>query len=72
MALIRGQRGKRPCPICLVPDTELSNLRVKHPERTMHTTKIKVESVLYLPKTVREETLKPLGLRPVKASIVHY
>ncbi|KAI0033052.1 hypothetical protein K488DRAFT_48524 [Vararia minispora EC-137] len=34
MALIRGFGGKRPCPVCLVPTEELSNLLNRHPERS--------------------------------------
>ncbi|KAI0035349.1 hypothetical protein K488DRAFT_43506 [Vararia minispora EC-137] len=34
MSLIRGFGGKRPCPVCLVPAEELSNLLVRHEART--------------------------------------
>jgi hypothetical protein len=65
MALIRGEKGLYPCPICLVPSDQQSNLSRFHTLRTaVHTQEI-YEAGLKLKATEREELLKSEGLRNV-------
>ncbi|KIP01685.1 hypothetical protein PHLGIDRAFT_80257, partial [Phlebiopsis gigantea 11061_1 CR5-6] len=64
MALIRGNMGKCPCPICEVPDTELLNLRKKWPERNP----IEIEKLItqkYKHSSDKEKLLQAKGLRPI-------
>ncbi|KAI0091220.1 hypothetical protein BDY19DRAFT_934569 [Irpex rosettiformis] len=63
-ALIRGLHGNKPCPICLVPRGELSDLTVVHRERQEEHVQKLVETVEG--KGAKEEKLKPLGLRAVR------
>ena len=70
MALIRGPKGKCPCPICTIPIDKLSDLRAVYPLRTTEGTQQKVRAVIgkKLTKARREAILKPEGLRPVIVS----
>ena len=43
MALIRGIGSSTPCPVCLVPSNQLSNLSVSFPLRTKETMKERYE-----------------------------
>ena len=61
MALIRGHRGKCPCPICLVPNTALSDLHTRWPERDPD----KIQAILRLNSPEKEEILQAQGLRPI-------
>lgn len=65
MTLIRGVRGKCPCPICVVPLEELHDLLKTFPIRT---TQRAIEGCeAYSKKNSHgEEILKALGLRPVQ------
>ncbi|KAG2145458.1 uncharacterized protein EDB93DRAFT_1241120 [Suillus bovinus] len=70
MSLIHGVMGKFPCPICLVPFTELHNLLETWPLRTHH------NSVCLLRKARRkytkakqEKKLKSQSLRDVENSL---
>jgi hypothetical protein len=64
MTLIRGTKGKCPCPVCLVPLEELCNLSKTFPMRTIRQAVEGYEA--YLRKKSRDkEILKALGLRPV-------
>lgn len=71
MALIRGTRGKCPCPVCLAPDDQLSDFCLKFPERTTDATKLLVIKE-YRTKAEREAALKPEGLRPVVVGGQHH
>ncbi|KAF8876252.1 hypothetical protein BD779DRAFT_1677860 [Infundibulicybe gibba] len=66
MALIRGLRSLFPCPICLVPGDQLSNLRVQYRRRTAKGTRATLRAAAKLPGTAAEETLKQQGLRNVR------
>ncbi|KIK93461.1 hypothetical protein PAXRUDRAFT_12641 [Paxillus rubicundulus Ve08.2h10] len=64
MSLIRGRNGKCPCTVCLVPLEELHDLantfllqNSQQGEDTLKTYRVK--------KSIGEELLKKLGLRPV-------
>ncbi|KIK14665.1 hypothetical protein PISMIDRAFT_116623 [Pisolithus microcarpus 441] len=64
MCLIRGSKGKRPCPVCLVPLEELSRLSKTFPMRTVQQAK-EALAVYQEKKSAGEPILKSLGLRPV-------
>ncbi|KAI9457933.1 hypothetical protein HD554DRAFT_2141172 [Boletus coccyginus] len=65
MTLIRGAKGKCPCPMCLVPLKELSNLSTTFPTRTISQA-IKGYQAYLKKKSQGEEILKALGLQPVE------
>lgn len=65
MALIRGEKGLYPCPICLVPRSQQSDLSTFHTLRTADHTKSIYEAGLTLTAADREELLKSEGLRNV-------
>lgn len=66
MALIRGFGGKCPCPICLVPDTKLSDLSKKFELRTTETMQTLYEDAKGK-RTISEgeEMFKEAGLRAI-------
>ncbi|KAF8439411.1 hypothetical protein L210DRAFT_3612603 [Boletus edulis BED1] len=65
MCLLRGTKGKRPCPVCLTPLEELSDLSKTFEART--TAQAKDAYVVYLrKKSDGEPILKALGLQPVE------
>ena len=70
MALIRGLRGKYPCPICFVKQEDMWNLLDESP---LYTTELSVKIVLEarqkVTKTQAEEILKNAGLRNINVSI---
>ncbi|KAI0777095.1 hypothetical protein BC629DRAFT_1736243 [Irpex lacteus] len=63
-ALTRGLRGLRPCPVCVVPEGELSDLKTTYPERHVDIAQELVEKIEG--KGVKEVKLKILGLRAVE------
>ena len=65
MALIRGTKSKFPCPICLVPDTQMSDGST-HPLRTSEDMQKVYEEADAMPSGECEEHLKMHGLRYVK------
>lgn len=70
MALIRGFGGKCPCPICLVPDTQLSNLSERFELRTTETMQALVVSANSQDKVADgEEILKAAGLRKIDVRV---
>jgi hypothetical protein len=72
MALIRGEKGLYPCPICLVPRDQQSNLLRFHTLRTAVHTQRTYEAGLKLTATEREELLKSQGLRNVAVCKIHF
>lgn len=67
MSLTRGFGGKRPCPICLVPDTKLSDLSHDYEPRTAE----RMQEVLAAAngmdrKSDGDDLLKSYGLRRVE------
>ncbi|TFK59648.1 hypothetical protein BDN72DRAFT_890374 [Pluteus cervinus] len=66
MALIRGLNSKRPCPICLVPGTELADHTTKHPLRSERITQTLIDLAddAETDKNA-EEILKAAGLRDI-------
>lgn len=69
ISLIRGAKGKFPCPICLVPLDELSNLSKDFKLRTTQDMKEIYETAQTLNATGSENLLKEHGLRDVKVCI---
>jgi hypothetical protein len=65
MALIRGHQGLYPCPICLVPQSEQSDLSKSHALRTAAHTREIYETGLNLTAADRESLLKSESLRNV-------
>jgi len=65
MALIRGAKGKFPCPICLVPHTQMSDGST-HPLRTSESMQKVYFEALRMSAEEQEEHLKGYGLRNVK------
>ena len=68
MALTRGANGLAPCPICVVPSNELSDLSKCYKLRDTKTHKNNIDPESYQSLTEREEKLKKIGLRPVEVS----
>ncbi|THU95745.1 hypothetical protein K435DRAFT_819621 [Dendrothele bispora CBS 962.96] len=67
IALIRGFMGLCPCPKCLVPKEQLSNLTLKPQLRTQHSTERLMTQVRSQSRQdAKEEILKKYGLRPVE------
>ncbi|KAG2144311.1 hypothetical protein DEU56DRAFT_870425 [Suillus clintonianus] len=64
MSLIRGVQCKCPCPVCLVPHEELSDLSKTFAIRSLKDAQAALE-VYRHSKTQGEQLLKVLGLRPV-------
>jgi hypothetical protein len=71
MALIRGLNGLYPCPICLVPYDQQSDLSKSHTLRTAAHTKGIYEAGLQVTAVEREELLKSEGLRNVAVREKH-
>lgn len=66
MALTRGVNGHYPCPVCLVPQSEQSNLDQSHPLRTAEESKsIVVKALKEKNATKQNKITKGQSLRPV-------
>ena len=65
MALIRGTNSHFPCPVCLVPHTQMSDGSI-HQSRTSESMKKIYKAAENLSKTEQEEALKKYGLRNVE------
>lgn len=68
MALIRGLRGLCPCPKCLVPKDELSDLSKTYEIRTTEATMQILTEARTKNATDKEDALKKHGLRDVNVS----
>ena len=65
MALIRGQNGLCPCPICLVSGSKLADLTTTYQKRSMAVgARIVLDKTFT--KTAKSAQLKVFGLRPVE------
>jgi len=69
MALIHGEKGLYPCPICLVPRDSQSDLTVSHPIHTAEHTQEVYKQGLELTAVEREELLKSEGLQNVEVNL---
>ena len=69
MSLIRGNRGKCPCPVCLIEGDKLSDLRYVAQERTTAAIYAKVTQA-YATDAAKESALKAESLRPVIVSTI--
>ncbi|TFK66709.1 hypothetical protein BDN72DRAFT_131967 [Pluteus cervinus] len=66
MALIRGLNSKRPCPVCLVPGTELADHTKKHPLRSERITQTLIDLADDAETDkAAEAILKAAGLRDI-------
>jgi len=65
MALIRGVNSKCPCPICLVPDTQMSDGST-HTLRTSENMQKVYNEAQTMSSVEREDHLKKYGLRNVE------
>ena len=65
MALIRGVKSKFPCPVCLVPDSQMSDGST-HPLRTLESMQEVYDEAQAMSSTEKEKHLKKYGLRDVK------
>ena len=71
MALVWGFRSLYPCPVCLVPAADLSNLSKDFPLRTTETMR-DVYNAAQSARTAeeKENILKEYGLRDVEVDII--
>lgn len=67
MALIRGINSRYPCPVCLVPAEDLSNISKVYPLRTTEKMK-EVYETAQMAETMaaKEAVLKDYGLRDIE------
>ncbi|KDQ51821.1 hypothetical protein JAAARDRAFT_62330 [Jaapia argillacea MUCL 33604] len=65
MSLIRGFGGKCPCPICLVPAEQLSDLTTKYPLRTSVNMQYLYEKTERMTREAGEILLKKYGLQQI-------
>ena len=70
MAQIRGGRGKRPCPICLVPKENLSDVSTTWPLKTVKHTKQIIDQANTLNTKEGEKLLSAFGIHNVDMSII--
>lgn len=70
MNLTRGEGGKCPCPVCLVPRDEQSDLTKTHEPRTAkETQEIYLLASAQTSQVAREDILKPKGMRMLEVII---
>lgn len=69
MALIRGVKANYPCPICLVPKEELSNLSKAYELRTTADMQGIWSEAQEMNSTQREQHLQEYGLRDIQVAI---
>jgi len=72
MALIRGVKANYPCPICLVPKEDLSNLSNTYELRTTAGMQGIWSAAQEMNATQREQHLREYGLRDVQVAINHF
>ena len=71
MALIQGVNSHYPCPVCLVPSEDLSNLSKIYPLRTTETMKEVYETAQRAETmAAKEAVLKEYGLRNVEVGLI--
>jgi hypothetical protein len=70
MVLIRGTQGNFPCPICLVPRDDQSDLTKVYAIQTSKQSKDLYETGLGLTAAAREDLLKTESLRNVEVHIL--
>ncbi|KAG1744080.1 uncharacterized protein EDB91DRAFT_1236611 [Suillus paluster] len=68
MALIQGLNSACPCPICLVPREELTNLSTTYPKRTVKDAQDRVK-LWSRDRIVGEAELRKQSLRPIKNAL---
>ena len=71
MALIHGVKSKFPCPVCLVPHTQMCDGST-HPLRTAESMQKVYEEAQEMESSAdRQKHLKQYGLRNVKVQRIH-
>lgn len=68
MALIRGIGSAYPCPVCLIHESDLSDLSKSGSKRTPVAMQVIVMEAMKLNKKEQEKKLKLYGLRGVEVS----
>jgi hypothetical protein len=69
MALIRGAKSKRPCPICLVDADELADVTKTSTLRTVADTQRLVQQARVIQRmSERDKALSEYGLRDIDVS----
>ena len=73
MSLIRGTKGKRPCPVCLVPLDQLHEISKSFPARIVADA-MEALRLYSIDRAKGEERLKQFGLRPISVctSTIHF
>ena len=71
MSLIRGAKGKRPCPICLVPLDRLHEISRSFPARIVADA-VEALRLYKVDRAKGEERLKELGLRAISVCTIHF
>ena len=73
MALIRGVGSKFPCPICMVPEDEMSDLEKYFDLRTTEQTEAIIKEARALTRAAaRERLLQSNGLRDVDVRCISH
>jgi hypothetical protein len=70
MALTCGINHHFPCPVCLVPNAEQSDLDKTHPLQTAEGSKALIEESLALNASNQESLLKTQSLRPIMVMLI--
>jgi hypothetical protein len=68
MSLTCGVGSKFPCPVCLVPDASLANIKEVYAPHTAEETQAIIKQAANMNITNSEALLKSYGLRPVQVS----
>ena len=68
MSLTRGLGSKFPCPVCLVPDASLANIKEVFAPRTAKETQAIIKQATNMNMTDSETLLKSYRLHPVQVS----
>ena len=71
MSLIRGARGKRPCPKCLVPLDQLHELSRLFPARIVADA-VEALRLYSVDRAKGKERLKEFGLRAIAVRTIHF
>lgn len=66
MAMIQGTNSKFPCPMCLIPGSELSNMGASYQLHTTAEMSAVLASTEGMNTTDKEDVLKAYGLRDIK------
>ena len=71
MSLIRGAKGKRSCPVCLVPLDWLHEISRSFPAQIVADA-VEALRLYSIDRAKGEERLKQFGLRPISVCTIHF